>query len=204
MSRRALCLTLPRFARTALVVVLQASWSLCAPLRAQEVPVPKPYEPYAFLIGEWDVGPEGGAPAAVMRFRWGTKKTYIWYSGALLVEGEEQPSFEGLLVWNGVRHNLDMLLVLDQSTGDLVQEQGSVSVSPDGSVVREVTVYYSEGNALPPDWTTAAGPDGARARFRHTFTAAGPDRIRTSILRESESGWVPSFPGSDALVMTRR
>jgi hypothetical protein len=185
-------------------VALFAMLALCAPARAQEAPVPKAYEPYAFLIGKWDIGPEGRTPVAITQFRWGPKKTYIWYSGGLLANGKEQPNFEGLLVWNGVRHNLDMLLVLDLNTGDLVQEQGSVSVEADGSVVRDITVYYSEGNALPPDWKRAAGPEGATARFRHSFKQIGPGRVRTSIMRKTDDGWVPSFRGSDALIMVKR
>jgi hypothetical protein len=155
-------------------IAFSAMLALSAPSRSQEVAIPKAYEPYAFLIGEWEVGSEGGAPAAVTRFRWGPKQTYIWYSGGLLVNGKEQPGFEGLLVWNGVHHNLDMLLVLDLDTGGLVQEQGAVSVEADGSVVRDITVYYSEGNALPPDWKKAAGPTGAKAHFRQTFKLIGP------------------------------
>lgn len=169
-----------------------------------EPPVPAAYAPYAFLIGEWDVGRPGGPPAAVTRFRWSSGKTYIWYSGALLVDGKEQPSFEGLLVWNGVRKNLDMLLVLDPTSGNLVQEQGTVHAEPDGTVVRTITVYYSPGNPVPPRWDRAAGPDGAAAEFRHTFTSLGADRIATTIMYKTADGWRTSFPGSDSLVMTRR
>lgn len=171
---------------------------------ADEVPVPAAYEPYAFLIGEWNVGPENGAAAAVTTFAWGPRKTFIRYSGGLLVKGEERPAFEGLLVYNGVRRALDMLLVLELQSGSLVQEQGIVRAQPDGSVVREITVYYSPGNALPPDWTTRAGAAGATSRFRHTFTPLTADRLATSILRESRGQWVPSFPGSDRLIMSRR
>lgn len=171
---------------------------------AQEPATPGVYAPYAFLIGEWDVGPPGGAAAAVTRFRWGSARTYIWYSGSLLVNGREQPTFEGLLVWNGVRKNLDMLLVLEPASTRLVQEQGAVRIESDGTVVRDITVYYSGGNALPPRWDQAAGPDGATAQFRQTFKRTGPDSIATSIMLKTTAGWMPSFPGSDQLVMTRR
>lgn len=77
-------------------IVFSLMLSLSVTARSQEVQVPKAYEPYTFLIGEWEVGPEGGAPAAVTRFRWGPKQTYIWYSGGLLINGNEQPGFEGL------------------------------------------------------------------------------------------------------------
>lgn len=190
--------------RSRVPLALLAMLSLGALGLTQEAPIPKVYQPYVFLIGEWEVGPAGGPAAAMTRFLWGPKKTSIRYSGTLLVNGEEQPNFEGLLVWNGVHRNLDMLIVLDLSTGDLVQEQGSVSVQADGSVVRDITVFYSEGNALPPDWKKAAGRDGASAHFRQSFKQIGPGRVRTSVFLESEQGWVPSFPGSDDLVMVKR
>ncbi len=177
---------------------------LCVRTSAQEVAIPKVYEPYAFLIGEWDVSVEGRLPAAVSRMLWGPMKTYIRYSGALLVNGKESPNFEGILVWNGVRRTLDMLLVLDLTTQQLVQEQGSISLQPDGSVVREITVYYAEGTLTPPDWTKTAGPAGATARFRHTFKQVSPGRIRASVLRQAEGHWVPSFPGGDNLIMVKR
>lgn len=169
-----------------------------------EVAVPAAYAPYAFLIGEWDVSVQGGKPAAVSRFRWSPAKTYIWWSGAILREGKEEPSWEGLLVWNGVRKKIDFLVVLDPASGNLVQEQGTLSREADGTVKREITAFYSEGNPVPPKWDTVAGPEGARAQFRHTFRPDGPDRILSTVMRKTEDGWVPNFPGSDRLVMTRR
>jgi hypothetical protein len=156
-----------------------------------------PYAPYAFLIGQWDVAAEGGGPAVARSlFRWGPKQSYIWYATSLLSGGEEEPHFEGMLLWNPVRKNLDMLLALDLEGGGRVQEQGSISIRPDGTVVREITAY-------------SAGPGkddtpGTTTRFRQTFKATGPDRILTSVMRKSAQGWVVTFPGSDRLVMTRR
>jgi len=151
-----------------------------------------PYGPYKFLIGEWDVVPEGGGPAAgIARLKWGPNKSYIWYSMSLLdsATGTERPHFEGILVWNGVQKNLDMLLSMDLEHG-LIQEKGVVTAEPDGTVVREITASYSQS--------------GATARFRQTFKAAGPDRILTRALRESPNGWIATFPGSDRLAMSRR
>jgi hypothetical protein len=48
------------------------------------------------------------------------------------------------------------------------------------------------------------GPEGGVAHFRQTFKAQTADRVLTSLMRESEAGWVPTFPGSDRLAMTRR
>ncbi len=187
--------------RAALWIFVGALLGGCAAARA-EPPRPSPYAPYAFLIGEWNVASEsGGPPVAVARFRWGPNQSYIWYAGSMLVGGVEHPHFEGLLMWNGVRKNLDMLLAMDMDRG-LVQEQGVVSVERDGTVVREITASYSEGSQ--PSGKPPAGPEGAKARFRQTFRAAGPDRILTTVKREADGGWVATFPGSDQLVMTRR
>jgi hypothetical protein len=165
-------------------------------------PAANPFAPYAFLIGEWDVAPStGGSPVARTRLRWGPGNSYIWYATSLLVGGAEQPHFEGLLVWNGVRKNLDMLLSVDLE-GGRVQEQGVVSIGRDGTVVREITATYSEGTG--PMGGPPAGPDGTTARFRQTFRKTGPDRVATEVLRRSGDGWVATFPGSDRLVMTRR
>jgi hypothetical protein len=167
-----------------------------------DAPANSPYAPYRFLIGTWDVAPEaGGAPMARALFRWGPNHSCIWYSGSLLVKGVEVPHFERLLPWNGVRKNLDMLLALDLD-GGRVQEQGVVSIEADGTVVRHITAFYSEGEQ--PIGQPVAGAGGAKARFRQTFQAAGPDRIRTTVMRELGKGWVATFPGSDHLVMIRR
>jgi hypothetical protein len=173
-----------------------------AAIAATGVTTKSPYAPYEFLIGRWDIAPEpGGPPVARASFRWGRGNSYIWYAGSLLVEGAERPHFEGLLVWNGVRKDLDMLLTLDLE-GGRVQEQGRVFVEKGGIVVREITATYSEG--ARPIGQPVAGPAGATARFRQTFRKIGPDRISTQVMRESGCGWVATFPGSDRLVMTRR
>jgi hypothetical protein len=156
---------------------------------AAETPKGEPYAPYAFLIGNWDFGPEAGGPAQGRTlFRWGPGKSYIWFATSLLVDGKEVPHFEGLLMWNGARKDLDMLVALNLD-GSGAQEQGTLSIGSDGTAVREIT---------------SIGPSGAKGRFRQTFTPAGPDRILTKILRESAGGWVATFPGSDRFVMTRR
>ena len=73
-----------------------------------------PFAPYEFLIGEWDVKSEvDESPMAVQRVRWGPNRSYIWYAVALLTDGSEEPHLEGMLVWNGVHKNLDMLFVMD-------------------------------------------------------------------------------------------
>lgn len=173
-------------------------------LAAASVAAPSsdPYAPYRFLIGEWDVSAESGGPAlGIARFRWGPNQSYIWYASSFLIDGAERPHFEGLLLWNGVHKNLDMLLAMDLEHG-LVQERGVMSVEPDGTVVREITASYSEGTR--PIGQPVAGREGATARFRQIFKPVGPDKVLTQVLRESGSAWIATFPGSDHLLMTRR
>ena len=117
------------------------------------------------------------------------------------MDGVERPHFEGLLVWNGVRHELDMLLSVDLDRG-LVSESGTVGIEADGTVVREITAIYSEGAG--PLGGKPAGAKGATGRFRQTFRRESADRIATRVLRASGKGWVATFPGSERLVMTRR
>jgi hypothetical protein len=171
--------------------------------RAEEKARESVYAPYAFLIGEWNVGADGAKPAVVARFRWGPKESYMWYGVATLQGDKEDPHFEGLLIWNGVRRNLDMLLALDLA-GGRVQEQGTMHIEADGTVVRDITAYYTEGVRLPPRGEEVAGPEGATVHFRQTFKAESPDRVLTTLMRETPDGWVPTFPGADRMVMTRR
>src|SRR5215510_5297284 len=125
-----------------------------------------PFGPYEFLIGEWDVKSEvDGSPMAVQRVRWGPNRSYIWYAVALLADGREEPHLEGMLVWNGVHKNLDMLFVVDLRSGR-VQEQGTMSVETDGSLVRDITAVYSPGVEA---MTGSVGSAGATAHFRQTY-----------------------------------
>ena len=85
-----------------------------------------------------------------------------------------------------------------------VMERGTLSVQADGSVVRDISAHYSAGVPLPPRGEQVTGPEGAIVQFRQTFSASGPDRVLTSVIRRDGERWVPTFPGSDRLVMTRR
>jgi hypothetical protein len=163
-------------------------------------PAQNQFAPYEFLLGEWNVASEtGGPPVAVQRVRWGPNHSYLWLAGSLLINGKEEPHFEGVLVWNGMHKNLDMLLSVDLRHG-LAEEQGTVSVQPDGTVVREVHAVFSEG--VHPLGRPVVGPGGAPGHFRQTFKLIEHGKIATSVMRESDTGWVPTFPGSDHLVMT--
>ena len=161
-----------------------------------------PYGPYAVLVGIWDVSPEAGGPAvAVQRFTWGPNRAYIWYAGSLVMAGKEEPHFEGLLAWDGIHRNLDMLMTIDLRFG-LAAERGTFSLQPDGSFLREITAVYSEG--VTPIGRPRAGAEGATGHFRQIYRPTGPDQMAISVLRETERGWVATFPGSDHLLMKRR
>jgi len=138
---------------------------------------------------------------AVQRVRWGPNRSYMWYSVALLSDGREEPHLEGMLMWNGVHKNLDMLFAIDLKFGRS-QEQGTLAVSTDGSLVREITAVHSEG--APKSDGKSVGPEGAVRHCRQTYKQVGSDKIETSVMRETDKGWVPSFPGSDHWIMTRR
>ena len=162
------------------------------------------YAQYKALIGTWDVtAPDGGPSFAVQRFTWGPGHSYIWCAGSFIGPGgKEDPHFEGMLVWNGVHKNLDMLLTMDLKSGR-AQEQGTFNVAPDGTIVREITGVFSEGVA--PIGEAKVGPDGMSKHFRQTYRPDGTDKFLTSVMRETNDGsWVATFPGSEKLVMKRR
>jgi hypothetical protein len=161
-----------------------------------------PYAPYEFLIGDWDVSVAEGPPAMVARFSWGPNRSYIRYAASLLTAKGEEPHFEGVLMWNGVAKNLDMLLMLDLSERAAVQERGTLSLAPDGTLVREINASYSEG--ATPIGGRKAGANGTTVHFRQTYRRLAPDKIESAAMRETPQGWVPTFPGGDRMIMTRR
>jgi hypothetical protein len=190
-----------RIVRVLMQVALAAVMT-AASTRAADANGTDPFAPYRFLIGDWELAGEAGGPAiGISRFQWGPGQSYIRLSTSLLVDGVERPHFEGILVWNGVSRNLDMLVCMDLERG-LIQEKGALTVGADGTLVREITATYGEG--ARPMGQPAAGKSGATARFRQTYRLVGPDRVATAALRVSDGRWVPTFPGSDRLVMTRR
>jgi len=144
-----------------------------------------PYQPYAFLIGEWDTSGD-----IRQSFRWGPENSYIWY--AVYVGGsaskEEHLHQEGLMTFNGKSKDLDFLFV--HEPGTLNEEQGKVHATADGSIVRETMAISGEGKV---------------SHFRQTWRQTGPNTAVTSLLRQKADGsWEPNFPGSDKLEMTRR
>ncbi len=148
----------------------------------------RPYDPLAPLIGDWDVGPPGAAPAFIERFSWGPKRAYVWASVALRnATGEEHLHFEGLIIWNGATRRFDYLFAVEP--GSLTQEQGEFRIAEDGEIIRDVVLTR---------------PDGSTGIFRQTFRALPNGRFETTLMRETPDGWKPTFPGSDRLTMVPR
>jgi hypothetical protein len=165
---------------------------------------PSVYASYEFLIGEWEVvspslAQAHGTPVAITTFKWGTNKSYIWFSTSIVQNGKPEPHFEGMLMWNGVRKHLDMLVALDLN-GGRAQEQGDFIIEPDGTVVRRITLYTTES-------TTADGKvvPATTGTFRQTFKPQDANTLVTTIMRQQKDGiWVATFPGSEKLLMRRR
>ena len=153
------------------------------------VDIANPYTAYAFLIGDWDSHPAGGADVSIhQNFRWGTRRSYIYYTTMTRENGRpEAIHFEGMFVWNGAHRNLDYVIVSEPGSG--AQEQGTMHAEADGSIVRDVTMTRASGQV---------------AHFRQTFRQTGSDTAVTSLMRQTATGWEPNFPGSDHIVMTRR
>ncbi|HJT79907.1 MAG TPA: hypothetical protein VJ719_01815 [Chthoniobacterales bacterium] len=181
------------------------AWILAAVLTSSLIQAQEPpnvYAPFEFLIGEWDIrAADSDKVMAVQRVRWGPNRSYMWYSVALISDGKEEPHLEGMLMWNGVHKNLDMLFAIDLLSGRS-QEQGTISATKDGELVREITAVHSEG--VPTSAGKAIGSEGGTRQFRQIYKRLGPDKIETSVMRKTDQGWVASFPGSDKWIMTRR
>ncbi len=56
------------------------------PSAPASTPTISPYARYEFLIGEWTIGNEGGPPAMIVRFRWGSGQAYLWYSASMVAQ----------------------------------------------------------------------------------------------------------------------
>ena len=160
-----------------------------------------PYAPFESLIGVWEVSDgAGGPPFAIHRFRWSPSRSYILHSGSILINGAEQPQFEGMLMWNGVERRLDVLISTDLRYG-LSQQQGSIRIGEDGVFVREIQGIFSPGVSRGSD--PPAGQRGAIQDFRQTYRVTEPGRMLTSVMRHAGERWEPTHPGSESWVMVR-
>ena len=145
----------------------------------------KPYAPYEFLIGDWYSSIPGQPMTIHQQFRWGPDKAYIVYSTYMDVAGRpEQLHFEGMMVWNGKAKALDFLSAVQPPSG--AEEKGTVSLEPDGSIVREVEMTDSSGKG---------------ERYRQTFRKAVDGKVVTNMAEQTAKGWEVQPPGD--LVMER-
>jgi hypothetical protein len=151
--------------------------------------IPNPYTAYDFLIGDWYSKPSGGPDLMIhQNFRWGPKKSYIFYTTSTSVgSAPEEVHFEGMAVWNGRTKNLDYVITSEPGSG--AQEQGTIHSEGDGSITREVVLTK---------------PDGSTQQFRQRFWKTGADAAETSLMRKIKTGWEPNFPGSDHIPMSRQ
>jgi hypothetical protein len=151
--------------------------------------IPNPYGAYEFLIGDWYSKPSGGPDNRIHQsFRWGTNKASILYTTYTSLNGApESVHFEGMAVWNGKTKALDYVVALEPGSGG--QEQGTIHAEPDGSIVRDVAF---------------TGPDGRTGTFRQRFWKDESGAVATSLMRKTDKGWEPNFPGSEKIVMVRR
>ena len=185
---------IPAIAACVLTLCSGAALAQSAPPAAQparvEAPtmIANPYTAFEFLLGDWYTRPTEGPDMAIhQKFEWGPNKSYIRYSTLTAERGKpEALHFEGILVWNGATRKLDYLIVSEPGSG--AQEQGTMHVEADGSIVRDVTLTRA---------------DGKISHFRQTFRSTGPNSAMTSLMRQTASGWEPNFPGSDNLPMSR-
>ena len=146
----------------------------------------KPYAPYEFLIGDWYSKIPGQPMTIHQRFSWGPDKAYIIYSTYLVMPGKpEQLHFEGMMAWNGKAKALDFLFAVEPPSG--AEEKGTISLQPDGSVLREVEMTESSGKG---------------ERYRQIFRKGEGGTVVTTLSEQTDKGWKVQPPGD--LVMERQ
>ena len=145
----------------------------------------KPYAPYEFLVGDWYTKLD---PNTVIhqQFAWGPGKGSINYTTYFTAAGKpEHLHFGGMMTWNGKTHAVDYLFAVEPDSG--VQEKGTFTVQPDGSVVREVEATY---------------PDGKVTQNRQTFRKLPDGTISMDLLDRKPSGWASSLPAGQPIIMS--
>ena len=146
-----------------------------------------PYAAYDWLIGDWYAKPGPGLLREQITY--GPGRGYIRFS-VFTAPNEAAPQhlhFEGIALWNAKTKVLDYLFAVEPGSG--AQESGTYRAEPDGSIVREIELIDPKGNT---------------GTFRQTFQKTGTDRAITTLFRKTESGWVPTFPGSERVELQRR
>ena len=82
---------------------------------------------------------------------------------------------------------LDYLFAVEPGSG--VQENGTYRAEADGTIIREVELIDARGNT---------------GTFRQTFRRTGPDSAITTVMRKTDTGWEPTFPGGEKIELQRR
>jgi len=180
---------------SALAIALFASSASTHEIHYGESAVLSPYAPYSFLIGDWDVATAANArPFVRLKYHWAPNRAYI-ECGAYIGDA---PHFEGMMMWNGVRHQLDVLLATDMKHG-LAQESGTAAIEG-GAFVQNTLATYSAGVGADEH---VAGVNGSTQRMREIMRPVDANHIALSFEVETSTGWKPVMPGADHLVMTR-
>lgn len=172
-----------------ILIALALSAVGAAPAIAQQTGSPAvaaatgPYAPYDWLIGDWQA--ESGLRELIT---YGTNRSYIRFQAFFPTKDEPQHlHFEGIALWNAKTKRLDYLFAVEPGSG--VQENGTYRVEADGTIVREVELIDAKGNT---------------GTFRQTFRRTGPDSAITTVMRQTATGWEPTFAGGDRIELTRR
>ena len=140
------------------------------------------YAPYDWLVGNWSS--KGGIREQVT---YGPNNSYLRFSVfTRQADGQDHLHFGGIAIWNGKTKALDYLFAIEPGSG--AQESGTFRAQADGSIVREIRLIDAKG---------AAGT------FRQTFRQMGANGLVTSVMRKTEKGWEPTFPGSERIEMNR-
>lgn len=159
---------------------------LAAPAAAQQqsaAAAASPYAPYDWLIGDWQS--EGGLRELIT---YGTKQSYLRFQAFFPTKEEPQHlHFEGIALWNAKTKRLDYLFAVEPGSG--VQENGTYRVEAEGTIIREVELIDASGKA---------------GTFRQTFRRTGTNTAITSVMRQTATGWEPTFPGGERIELTRR
>ena len=150
------------------------------------VKIANPYGAYEFLIGDWYTKPTGGPDLRFhQQFSWGTEKGSIKYTTLTTVgPAPEAVHFEGLLVWNGATKLVDYIIVTEPGSGG--QEKGTLHAEADGAIVRDVLLTRA---------------DGKTSTFQQRFWREN-GALFMSMMRKTDKGWEPNFPGSERLAMS--
>jgi hypothetical protein len=174
-----------------LMIIATASLVVAGRADAHAVPeshylaTAKPYAPYEFLIGDWYTQIDQNT-VIHQQFAWGPGKGSMNYATYFSASGKpEHLHFGGMMIWNGKSHALDYVFAVEPDSG--IEEKGTFTRQPDGSIVREVTATY---------------PDGRVTQNRQTFRKLQDGTISMDLLDRKPSGWASSLPAGKAIVMS--